>query len=387
VLGLNSISKEEAMCLKIDFGLSTRPSQLGGLVMLIVLACLILAGCCCKDREKGEHNPVGFQDPTGSEEPPDPYPVIVVPDDVETIQQAIDSLPPEGGTVHVRAGTYILSQGIHVNRSKVTISGEQGVVVKLGEHVNQPVFLIGTDEEIPTASTENIRISEIEIDGNKGHQDSEDDAARPWIKNNGIDVRMVHDLWIDNVDVHDARSGGIVVSCKSRRIFINNSSFHHNFWDGIGLYDSEDIQISNFFCYDDGAAGLSMDLKLKCVSFSNGSLKGNGDVGVFVRDSEDLSFHNLLICGSGSHGSFLSHQEDAIDTGVKRLFFSGCSFFDNNGYGLWLASPSSESPDNAVVGCLFSGNTLGPIEIHPEGELYQEANIFLPFSGVFRPSF
>lgn len=119
-----------------------------------------------------------------------------------------------------------------------------------------------------------------------------------------------------------------------------------------------------------------MDVKLKHVSFNNGSLKNHGDVGIFVRDSEDLSFHDLLIYGSGSHGCFLSHQALGTGTGVKRLLFHGCSFLDNDGYGLWLASPASESPNNAAIGCLFSGNTLGTIEIDPNGELYQEANVF-----------
>jgi nitrous oxidase accessory protein NosD len=364
-----------------------RPTLLLWLASLALIVGMTLAGCSWKDGGEGVRNPVGPQGPADPLDPPDPSPCITVPDDVATIQQAIDSLPLEGGTVRVRAGTYVVAQGIHVNRSNVTILGEQGVVVRLGEHVNQPVFLIGTDEEIASTVTENIRISEMQIDGNKDFQDSETDPARPWIRNNGIDVRMVRDLRIDNVDIHHARSGGVVVAWKSRRIFISNSCFHHNFFDGIALYDSEDIQVSNFICYENEAAGLSMDSELRHVLFDNGSVKNNGDVGVFARDSEDLSFHSLLIFGSASDGCFLSHATLGTDTGVKRLFFLGCSFIDNGRYGFWLASPASESPDNAVIGCLFSGNASGAIEVHPDGELNQEANIFLPCSGVFSPSF
>lgn len=341
---------------------SKKSTEIRWVLILITAAFAISCGSC--------EGPVGPRGPRGLS------PVIMVPDDAKTIQKAIDSLPSTGGTVYIKAGTYVLHQGIHVNRSNVTLRGEQGVLVKLGDHVNQPVFLIGTDQETAATITENITISDIEIGGNKDFQDRETDPERPWIRNNGIDIRKVNDLRMSAVDVHDAISGGIVASWGCNRIFLSNSCLHHNFFDGIALYDSEDVLVCDFMCYQNGAAGLSLDIKLKHVSFDNGSVKNNGDVGIFVRDSEDLSFHDLLIYGNGSHGCFLSHHELGTNTGVKRLFFESCSFLDNNGYGFWLGSPASESPGNSVVGCLFSGNTLGAIQIDPEGELYQEANIF-----------
>lgn len=331
----------------------------GILIVLVVISLIFHFGC---DKNKC---PVC---------PENPY--IVVSDDINDIQQAIDSLPEDGGTVYIKAGTYILSQGIHINRSDITITGEEGTLIKLDDDVNQPVFLLGSDAENPTTSVENIQIENIEIDGNKDNQTSETDPDRPWIRNNGIDVRMVNGLWVSNVDIHHTRSGGIVVAWKSKIIFVENSYFHHNYYDGIALYDSEDIMISNFICYENNAAGLSLDVKLKHTSFNNGLIKNQGDVGIFVRDSEDISFHDLVIYNSGDHGCFLSHVEIGSNTGVKRLLFAGCSFLDNNGCGLYLASPKSESPNVSVIGCLFSGNTQAAICIDPNGELYQEGNIF-----------
>lgn len=334
------------------------------IAVLIASAFVMLAAC---EDDKGEQ---GEQGPPGSSQ------AITVPDDVEAIQEAIDSLPSEGGSIFIRAGTYIVSQGIHVRRSNVTILGEQGTYIKLGDSVNEPVFLVGSDEETPTGIIENIRISNIEIDGNKGSQSSELDHGRPWIRNNGIDVRMVHDLWISGIDVHNARSGGLVVSWNSCRIFVDNSSFHNNFFDGVALYSSEDIQVSSFLCYENNAAGLSLDNELKDVMFSDGSIENNGDVGIFARNSEDISFHSLYISDNQSHGCFLSHETVGTNTGVTRLFFDSCSFIDNDGYGLWLASTVDDSPNNAVIGCLFSGNTLAPINIDPGGQLDQEGNVF-----------
>ena len=303
--------------------------------------------------------------------------VFVFPGESTTIQQAIDSLPAAGGTIYIQAGNYILAHGIHVNRSNVTLSGEQGTLLKLGNQVNQPVILVGTDKQTPTEPDriENIRISHIEIDGNKNAQTSEADPNRTWIRNNGIDVRMVDDLRISNVDVHSARSGGVVASWNSQRIFIDNSSFHHNYYDGIALYTSEDIQVSDFICYGNGNAGLSLDNKLKNVSFNGGIIKDSGDVGIFARDSEDLNFHDLMIRGSQSHGCFISHDTPGTGTGVRRLFFVGCSFLDNNGFGLRLDSTTTDSPNNTVVSSLFSGNSSGCISVIQGGSLHQAANI------------
>lgn len=88
-------------------------------------------------------------------------PFIVVPDDIKSIQQAIDSLSGDGGTVYIKAGAYVLSQGIHINRSNVIITGEQGTLIKLGNNVNQPVFLLGSDEKTPTKSIENLQIKHL----------------------------------------------------------------------------------------------------------------------------------------------------------------------------------------------------------------------------------
>jgi hypothetical protein len=316
---------------------------------------------------------------SGGTVPEDEYPtpsMLVVPDEYPEIQDAIDDMPQEGGTVYVRAGLYVINRGVHIKRSNVTILGEMGALVRLGDGVNQPVFLIGSDAQTPSTYIENIKISNLEIDGNMANQDRENDPARIWIRNNGIDVRMVNNLRIADVNIHDARSGGVVVSWGCRQIFISDSYFHNNFFDGIALYDSENINVINFMCFNNGSAGLSLDNELSDVLFDNGIIESNGDVGIFARNSEDIGFHDLMIADNQNHGCFLSHETIGTGTGVTRLYFDGCSFLDNAGYGFWLASPASESPNNAVTGCLFSGNTTGAINLDAGALLDAEANIF-----------
>ncbi|RJQ77946.1 MAG: hypothetical protein C4519_13025 [Desulfobacteraceae bacterium] len=288
-------------------------------------------------------------------------------DDAANIQQALDALPLTGGSVYLRAGIYLLNQGIHIKRSNVTLLGETGTLLQLGPNVNQPVVLIGSDVETPTPNDiiQNIRIGYMEIDGNKANQISENVPAKTWIRNNGVDVRGVAYLWVENMNVHNARSGGIVVSWFSQRITISNSSFHDNFFDGIALYDSKNILISNFFSYANSSAGLSLDANLEYVSLFGGYVADN-DIGVFIRNAMNVNLNNIMVFGNRKYGSYL-----AI---VQGLFFQGCGFYNNKGHGIWLESTVPGS-NNAVVGCLFSNNGGNCIQDDTGGGLAQTANI------------
>ncbi len=332
--------------------------------------CLCLALLCGCEGPEGPPGPVGAVGPPGS------YPVITVEDNILTIQDAIDSLPESGGTVYIKAGIYNIDEGLRIDRSDVALIGEPGTVLILSDHVNQPVILVGDAAETPTTVIETIKISGIEIDGNRAGQDSEIDPNRVWIRNNGIDIRMVHDLTISNINVHDAVSGGIVASWQCRGLFLDNLSSHNNQFDGMAFYDSENILISNFICHANDAAGLSLDNDLSYVIFDNGLIRDNIDVGIFARHAHDISFHDLIISGNHSHGAFISHVTEGTGTGVTRLVFESCSFIENNGYGFWLDSPATDSPNNALMGCLFSGNADDSIRLHNEGVLDMEGNIF-----------
>jgi hypothetical protein len=345
----------------------------------------------CKDPAGPSGNP-GSTESTESNQPTteqgsqgkhDLSTCITVPTEDASIQHAIESLPTEGGTVFVNAGLYVLPRGIHIDRSNVTLTGESGTILKLADNVNQPVLLVGTDAETPENEIRNIQVNILEIDGNKSGQTSETDPTRSWIRNNGIDVRKAQDLWISDVNVHDARSGGLVVSWNSSDVFVTACAFNGNHFDGIALYASERIQISDFQCRNNGAAGLSLDNDLRDVQFSTGRLESNGDVGIFARFSKSLSFNDIIISKNGSHGCFLSHQETGNGTGVQRMFFAGCMFLDNHGWGFWLASPSSESKSNAITASFFSGNATGAIK-DESGALQTSDLILDPPSGVER---
>lgn len=304
----------------------------------------------------------------------------------QSIQAAIDALPADGGTVFIPAGTYILDGMIHINRSNVALRGEPGTLLRLGDGVKQPNLLIGSSAPAPAKDEKihNIYISGLELDGNKDAQDSEFHPVMPWLRNNTIDIRAVDDLTVKHVNAYNARSGGIVASWDCERLKIINSSFHHNFFDGIALYASEHLLITNFYCYENNAAGLSLDNRLRDTTFSNGHIYGNRNVGIFARDSDGLNFRNLVIRENGSYGSFLAHTvhpkghknkgEIVPDSGITNSNFSNCSFINNGGHAIWLASNQRLSNGISVIGCTFSANIAPSIRTDDPSLIHTSSN-------------
>jgi len=322
----------------------------------------------------------GFRFPDGSlQQKAASVPFVIVPDDIADIGGAVAALP-FGGTVFIRAlGTcYLLSDTIHIDRSGISLIGERGTCLRLNDHINKPVVAIGSQEEVPTTVVENVSVYGLEIDGNKANQDSELVGDMPWIRNNAIDVRAARQVVVDNVVAHDARSGGIVVSWDSSDIYVQNSSFTDNFFDGVAYYDSRRIYTSNTSMRNNQAAGISLDNDFRDSIFANCILDGNQDVGIFMRFSQEIRFNGCTVKNSGSYGAFLSHDE--AGNGVQDIVFSGCHLLNNNG-GIRLASTDDKSKYNAVVSSVFRGNDQNgrlSIDDSDGAILYQSANIFIP---------
>lgn len=276
--------------------------------------------------------------------------------------------------IYVKPGTYTVSDTITINVSNVTVIAEPGAKIILADHVNKPVIAIGSQEESPTYTIENIYISGIEVDGNKDNQESEYDADKKWIRNNAIDVRSVKRLTLDNVVCKNARSGGLVISWASSDIHVNNSSFSNNYFDGVAYYDSQRVYTNACSMINNNSAGISLDANFRDSIFANCILDTNGDVGIFMRNSSKIRFNGCTIQNSGSYAAFIGHDEN--NNGVRDIFFSGCHMLDNSG-GIFVGSTEQQSGYISVSGSSFRGNELnGRLTFSgPESILLQSGNI------------
>lgn len=272
------------------------------------------------------------------------------------LKKAQAAEPPQSTIIYVKPGIYAISDTIPINVSNITIIAERGAKILLADHVNKPVIAIGSQEEAPTYTVENIYISGIEIDGNKDNQDSEYDADKNWIRNNAIDVRSVKRLTLDNVVCKNARSGGLVISWASSDIYVNNSIFSNNYFDGVAYYDSQRVYTNSCTMINNNNAGISLDNDFRDSIFANCILDANGDVGIFMRNSAMIRFNGCAIQNSGSYAAFLGHDDSG--RGVRDILFSGCHLLNNNG-GIYVGSTEKQSGYISVLGSSFRGNEKG----------------------------
>jgi parallel beta-helix repeat protein len=280
-------------------------------------------------------------------------------DDLALAQAAVEAPArdvSEALTVRFAPITFELADTFRIGRSGVTVVGQTGTRLVLGDHVNKPVISVGSQADFVTAADliENIVIKDMTIDGNKDNQDSETGVDAPWIRNNGIDVRAVRRLTVERVHASNNRSGGLVISWGSSEIRVIDCVFEKNFFDGIAFYTSTRILVANCAMRNNGFAGISLDNDLLESAFTGCILDSNRDVGVFARNSSNLAFRNCVIENSGDWGVFLAHDDE--DRGVHDIEFAVCEVSNNRG-GLFMASVGEhQSSGTRVVGSTFHGN-------------------------------
>jgi hypothetical protein len=275
------------------------------------------------------------------------------------VQPAVASVSddaPQPLTIKILPGRYLLKDSFRIGRSHVSLIGEPGAIFHLMGNTNEPVIAVGTQVEIARSADviSDIAIIGLEIDGNKERQSSEFSARRPWIRNNGIDVRAVTRLKVANVIANNNRSGGLVISWGCSDVRVTGSTFAKNHFDGIAFYDSRDVDVSDCTMIRNLGAGISLDNEFVDSRFSRCVIESNADVGIFARSSARLEFKDCIVRQSGNWGVFLGH--DTRDRGVIDVVFTGGQIVGNRG-GVWMASVTEkQSRGTRIEGTAFSAN-------------------------------
>lgn len=336
---------------------------------------------------EGERGPEGPAGPPGAQGPAGPpgdsaY-SVVKPGTCTDIQAAIDALPNTGGTVLVTAGVYTCSDSIVIDRDGVTLRGTgPGTVLKLADHANRPVLILGQTTAIPTSTRNDIRITDLFIDGNRAQQDFECSTGpcmgSDYLRNNGISLRRVADVLIDDVTVESARSGGLVTELGSRRVTIRDFTTFDNEFDGIAAYQTEDSLFTGLYLHGNQGAGLSFDLDFNNNTIAEAVLADNKDVGVFMRDARDNIFSAVRVRDSGSHGMFLAENDQnskpALGNTFTGMVISGSGQdLTKGGFGIRVNDASCTH--NLVVATQFIGNRDGDVSEATPGLVTKEASI------------
>ncbi|MEQ1879022.1 MAG: right-handed parallel beta-helix repeat-containing protein [Bdellovibrionia bacterium] len=234
-------------------------------------------------------------------------------DECQFIRDEIQRLPAAGGEVAIPEGTYTCMSPIVLDRSHAHLTGKGDVLLRLGRNVNAPVLVMG-DAATPPRSLEDVRVSNLKIDGNRWYQKFEcwggacDSGGTAFIRNNGITVRGLTRGKIQNVAVTSARSGGVVTEKGVYDLVIEGLLATDNEFDGFAGYETFGARLTGLNLSRNRAAGISIDIRFHGNHFKDVRIENNGDVGIFMRDSNMNVFENVSILNSGSHGVFLAQD-------------------------------------------------------------------------------
>lgn len=257
------------------------------------------------------------------------------------IQAALDALPAEGGTVALRPGVYTITRPVALQRDNQSLRGSgSSTILRLADKANCPVLVMGTLSNMPSRTVRNLRVTDLDIDGNRTNQQVECWAIEgegSEIRNNGLSVRGVTDAFVDRVRCYRARSGGLVTEKGVYRLTVSDYSSWDNQFDGLAAYGTEDSIFTRLTLHDNPGAGLSIDRDFRHNIVSDAVLTANG-CGIFMRDSRDNVFHGVTIRDSREHGVFMSQ------TALK------------NAAGEWIPTPNTECSGNVFTGLLITGS-------------------------------
>ena len=167
------------------------------------------------------------------------------------IQAAIDSLP-NGGTIYLKAGTYITT-------NPLTFIGKSNIILK-GAGVNKTVFKplpgkslifshcnhLATWDKHSTC-TQNIILKDFSVDGS----DNAPGGTQAMI----TFAWGISNLLMENVNVHNVEGSGIIINNQNldfngRNITFRNMNVHNTTLHGIGIRFTKGVVIDNYHAHD-----------------------------------------------------------------------------------------------------------------------------------------
>lgn len=253
------------------------------------------------------------------------------------IQDDINALGPDGGTVTIPAGTNIITTTITVPSNVMLVGECVNSVLQAGNSLNGPV--IKNADQINGNS--GIRIKGFSIDGNKGNQSDGD----------GISLIKASDILISDVKINDCYISGIYIGSDTRDIRIDSCIIHSN-----GQIDGDGIEIEG-----PNVTNLAV---MNCTIYSNrdNGINGNGTnfrlIGNYIYGHEagddGLKFVNssgMVLIGNRIEGA----ANGAVEFNTASDFIITGNYLTNAGNGLDIRN----SEDFILNGNISKSNTSG----------------------------
>jgi len=291
----------------------------------------------------GPAGAAGAQGPTGSEEPRGyGFASFVVAaynsidnenadfvcggtDDQVQIQQALDNLPSEGGSVYLREGTYNIGGTITLDNKVALIGSGAGTLLYLANNVN--------DNVLQATNCGNVLVANLRIWGNGLNNTA----------GSGICFENVEDSKIVGCQVENFDDHGILLYFLSNGNAVGGNTCQGNGTGGIYLGGSFNNSISGNTCQGNDIGGILLESSENNTVNGN-TCTGNDNYGILLESSEINTVNGNTCTGNGHHGIYLS------DSGNNTVTSNTCQ--GNGSDGIIVVYAGS----NTITGNTCTGN-------------------------------
>lgn len=190
-----------------------------------------------------------------------------------TFNSVINAAISASNSIYIRRGLYDALDRFVISKSGVSITGEQGTILKAKNGLDIGTFPNGT--ELIYISANNTIIRGIELDGNFANQTIKDNNITQNAKLNGITigVNASYNL-IEGCTINSFPQFGVNVSDNAHHNTISNSSLSNNAWNNITLQSSTSYNVVEG-CTTFGSADVSITAYGKYQTIRNNTI---GDV-------------------------------------------------------------------------------------------------------------
>lgn len=287
--------------------------------------------------------------------------VIVAADgtgDYDNIQDGINDLPPNGGTVTIKEGTYVIKNPpLTILKSSVTLQGAGiGTLIRPDAGTvpaNGIIIDIGNNSD----QFNDIYIKDVKITGTTDASDDPD----------AIRVRKVENFNCINVVFRGITSGfdaTIILSANCEFARLDNIFMD----EGVLEVEGDDTIITNIRT-SSGEIDIAADrcIVSNCIISSDDNISIDGDncivmgnilrnadntAGVYLKSGADKNMIMGNIIKDGASGVHIGDLGTCVDNVVVGNICTG-----NSRYGIEIEGGSSD--DNILIANQLEGNTLG----------------------------
>lgn len=298
--------------------------------------------------------------------------IVVTPSGpISSIQEAIDILADTGGTILVKAGTYVISEPLSMNGiSGLTIRGEGDLtVITPADGTNAfSIFKI--------FSCASITLGDLAIDGNKLNVIPPPPGDYAWELGNGVFINESTGCIVENLLVERCTMYGVVFRRADEGSWIRGCRVNDNggrvneAGDGIQLYRCHGVQVTDNFVSGNFWAGIQSTWRDSIEDDAANVISSNVIVGNRCHGIVLYSTNRNVVSGNTIRGLFgtslgcgqnASDPEDATEIGVlvqgngNVVSSNTISGFER---GIWVWHVREEEGLTGSSETLIEGNTI-----------------------------